>query len=397
MWTFIVCSALYLSISSASKDFSTPTGGLHPFAPSYTNGSHHQEFALIGPPLEEINDSQKSPTGLAVDSAHNLYLTYPLNTGQTADNVVKCTSYNEEQPWPSRTMQNCTAGQDPSTCFINVQNIVRDDRGRLWVIDSGIPYNATPTTNAMYGGAKLISFNETAAEQLRTYIIPNSLLSHRMNMNDMRVNSSLAGREGYVFITDASKNSSLLAVDLENGNAVRRLFNMSIVRADENYVGTYNGEPIYSWNGTQKGHLTTAADGIALASGNLYWGFLASRRFYYISQEVFVDTNKSDDEILAAVQDPGQCASEQAGFSADDQGRVYIAASEQNAIYYVDVLESGVKTTVNGHQPGGTGPLPASDYVVKTLAGSIWKFQGMDRKRTSRMNGRKSSLYIRNL
>lgn len=214
--------------------------------------------------IEKTHDSQKSPTGLAGDSAHNLYLTYPCNTGQTADDVGKCTSHNEEQPWPSRTMQTCIAGQDPSTCFINIQNIVRIDRGRPWVIESGIPYNATPTTNAIHRGAKLISFNETTAEQLCTYIIPHSLLSHRLNMDDMRVNSCLGGREGYAFITDASKNSSLLAVDLENGNAVRRLFNTSVVRADENYVGTYNGEPIYSWTGTQKGHLTTAADGIAL-------------------------------------------------------------------------------------------------------------------------------------
>ena len=83
-------------------------------------------------------------------------------------------------------------------------------------------------------------------------------------MNDMRVNTTAGGRDGYAFVTDASKNSSLLAVDLENGSAVRRLFNRSVVRADENYVGSYGGELIYTWNGTQKSHLTTAADGIAL-------------------------------------------------------------------------------------------------------------------------------------
>ena len=105
----------------------------------------------------------------------------------------------------------------------------------------------------------------------------------------------------------------------------------------------------------------------AIASGNLYWGVLASRRFYYVSQETFVDSTKTDAEIFAAVQNPGQCASEQAGFSADDQGRVYIAASEQNSIYYVDTLESQVNVTVNGNPPGGSGLIPAEDYVVKTL------------------------------
>jgi len=376
---------VHSALASASNDLDTPQGNYRPFGPGYTNGAYPQDFALVGPALEAVHDSQKPSTGLAVDSTHKLYLTYPRNSGSTPDNVVICTSFNEEKPWPNRSIQNCSAGQDPSTCFINVQNIVRDDRGRLWVVDSGIPYHSTPTADAIYGGAKLMSFNESTAEKLRTYVIPRNLLSNRMNMNDMRVNTTLGGRSGYAFITDASRNSSLLAVDLENGRATRRLFNTSVVRADEKYVGTYDGELIYTWNGTKRGHLTTAADGIALgkchvlvgthevkltpleASGNFYWGVLASRRFYYISQEVLVDESKSDGEILAAVQDPGQCGSEQAGFSADDQGRVYIAASEQNAIYYVDTLTSQVNRTVNGNQPSGSGPLSADDYVVKTL------------------------------
>lgn len=80
-----------------------------------------------------------------------------------------------------------------------------------------------------------------------------------------------------------------------------------------------------------------------------------------------MDKAKTDAEILAAVQNPGQCGSEQAGFSADDRGRVYIAASEQNAIYYVDTVESQVNDTINGNQPGGSGMIAAENYVVKTL------------------------------
>jgi hypothetical protein len=260
----ILNSFAFVATSSAVGYFETPSDGYRPFGPGYTIGAYPQDFALVGPSLEAIHDSQKPSTGLAVDSVHNIYLTYPRNSGQTPSNVVICTSFHDEAPWPNASIQNCTASQDPSTCFINVQNVVRDDRGRLWVVDSGIPYNASPDADALFGGAKLMSFNETTAEHLRTYVIPGDLLSYRMNMNDMRVNTTLGGREGYAFITDASRNSSLLAVDLEDGSAVRRLFNTSVVRADEKYVGSFGGELIYTWNGTQKGHLTTAADGIAL-------------------------------------------------------------------------------------------------------------------------------------
>ncbi|KAH7414309.1 major royal jelly protein-domain-containing protein [Phaeosphaeria sp. MPI-PUGE-AT-0046c] len=365
-WYLLLSSTLFVRCI-ADAYFDTPPGGFRPFGPGYTYGAFPQDFSIVGPSLEAIHDSQRPSTGLAVDVNHNLYLTYPRNAGQTPSNVVICTSFNDEKPWPNAAMQNCTSGQDPSTCFINVQNVIRDDKGRLWVVDNGIPAGSPAGSNATYGGAKLMSFNETTAEHIRTYPIPQEFLAHGMNMNDMKVNASLGGREGYAFVTDASVNSSLVAIDLENGSGVRRLFNTSVVRADEKYVGSHDGELIYLWNGTKRGHITTAADGITLASGNFYWGVLASRRFYFISQETLVNTNLTDAQVLTAVQDPGQIASEQAGFTSDDRGRVYIAASEQNAIYYVDTVKSEQNMTVNDNPPGGTGLVPTADYVVKTL------------------------------
>jgi hypothetical protein len=117
----------------------------------------------------------------------------------------------------------------------------------------------------------------------------------------------------------------------------------------------------------------TGSDGIALASGNVYRCVLASCRFYFISQEVIVNRSLFDAEVLAMVRDPGQCGAEQAGFTADDKGRVYILASEHNAIFYVDTLLASVKETINGVTPGGSNKLeavPAANYVVRDLAGS---------------------------
>lgn len=103
------------------------------------------------------------------------------------------------------------------------------------------------------------------------------------------------------------------------------------MKADANFVGVYNGNPIYCWNGTQRVFCNTASDGIALQSGNVYWGVLASRRFYYVSQKILMDFTASDAAVLAAVQDPGEMGSEQAGFTADDQGRVFMMTSEVSA------------------------------------------------------------------
>jgi hypothetical protein len=105
----------------------------------------------------------------------------------------------------------------------------------------------------------------------------------------------------------------------------------------------------------------------------VYWGVLASRRYYYVSQAALVDDSISDEELRSYVQDPGQCGTEQAGLTADDKGRVYITASEHNAIFYVDTLQAAVNFTVNGVPPGSSNPLepvPVENYVVKTLVRS---------------------------
>ena len=361
----MLLSGLLLASIASAKYFPI-TGEYRPFGPGYNYGAYDEDFTVVGSELEAVHDSQTPPTGLAVDNSHNLYLTYPRNMGQTPNNVVICTDFDNEKPWPNAKIQNCTQGQDLSTCFVNVQNVVLDSIGQLWIVDSGFPADAEQGANALYGGSKIMSFNETTGDHIRTYVVPKKLLAHQMNANDVRINNTL-GTNGYAFITDESTYASILAINLDDGSAVRRLFNTSVVKADEGYVGSYDGHLIYCWNGTMLDYCTTGADGIALASGNFYWGVLASRRFYYVPQSVVIDTSLSDAEVLAAVQFPGQCATEQAGFTADNKGRVYILASEHNAIYYVDTQQSEVTMTVNDVPPGGSGAVPPDRYVTNTL------------------------------
>ena len=340
---------------------------ISPQSPNSTIGVCPNDFTIIGPTLEAVHESKNPPTGLAVDPSLNIYLTYPRNSGPTPNNVVLCTSYTDEAPWPTASIQNCTAGQNASECFVNVQNVVLDSINQLWIVDSGIPPG---NKSAIPYGSKIMSFT-LQGKLLSTYVIPQALYYDKMNANDVRINNTL-GTKGYAFITDESTAGSLLSINLDDGSVLRRLYNTSVTRADESYVGSYNGEPIYSWNGTNKSFIDTGADGIALQSGNVYWGVLASRRFYYVSQEVMINSSLSDAQILAAVQFPGQLGSEQAGFTADDAGRLYLTASEHNAIYYVDTLQQYVTEKVNGVSAGGSGlaPVKPENYVVKTLARS---------------------------
>lgn len=329
-----------------------------------TNGVCVQDFKIIGGALEAVHESTLAPTGLAVDLDENIYLTYPRNFENGTNAVTVATSFTDEEPWPSAEIQNCQPGQNVSECFINIQNLVLDANGQFWVLDSGIPYKKTAP--AVTGGAKIMQFDSATKELVKTYLFPDDILSSGTNLNDLRINNT-AGTGGFAFLTDASVKGGILAVDLATGGVVKRLAGQPSVMADPGYVGSYNGEPIYCWNGTAKSFCTTSSDGIALQNGQIYWGVLSSRRFYYVPQDVLQNFDATEDEVLAAVQDPGQLGSEQAGFTADDQGRVFLLASEQNAIYYVQTDQSRITEEVNGIPAGGSGPVAAENYYVKTL------------------------------
>ena len=140
-------------VGTAAAQFFDTNGTFRPFGPGYNRGAYPQDFNVVGPALEAVHDSQTPPTGLAVDNDLNIYIAYPRNTGLTHNNVVICTDFNNEKPWPSAEIQNCTSGQDPGTCFVNVQNVVLDSIGQLWIVDSGIPYYTANTSGAqaVYG------------------------------------------------------------------------------------------------------------------------------------------------------------------------------------------------------------------------------------------------------
>ncbi|KAF3764760.1 hypothetical protein M406DRAFT_70721 [Cryphonectria parasitica EP155] len=366
MWPTLVALVSLATTAGAVFPTTCPNPALS--SSNSTNGVCPQDFTIIGDPLEAVHQSTDAPTGLAVDHDLNVYLTYPRNAENSTNNVVICTSFEDEEPWPSAEIQRCADGQDPSTCFINVQNVVLDSLGQMWIVDSGIVYGSSGQAISG-GGAKIMSFNVTTRALIRTYVFPDGILFNKTNLNDVRINNT-AGTGGFAFLTDESPGGGVVAMDLATGGVVKRLNGTHVVMADPTFVGVYDGQSIYCWNGTTKSFCNTASDGIALQSGNVYWGNLASRRFYYVAQAILQDFNATDAEVLAAVQDPGELGSEQAGFTADDQGRVFMLASEQNAIFYVQTDQARVTEEVNGVAPGGSGPVAAKNYYVKTLVRS---------------------------
>ena len=349
-----------------------PTVTQSPFTPvnltQYAQPNSTRDFTVTGPFLELVHELyDEFPTGVAVDLKGRIFVNYPRSSVNASKTVGIVTNFTAEAAWPNDAIQNCQPGQNASTCFVNVQSVVIDStQERMWILDTGIPPGAK---TAVEYGAKIWGFNLITNETIRNYVLPYSISANGTNINDIRFNLSLS-TAGVGFLSE--EQGSLLTLDLGTGVYTRRLFNTSVAIADVGFVGSFDGAPFYGWNGTTRSHLTIGADGIALAAGNVYFGPLASRRLYQVPQTVLVNASLSDAEILAHVESLGQPGSYTEGYTADDQGRVYISTAEQNSISYFNTSLASLtaNTTLNGLKTGMKGVIPASDIQIEPFARS---------------------------
>lgn len=362
-----------LAIPSSAYTFSAyPSSTASPFTPqnltSFTQPSSPNNFTIDGPYLEvvhEIYNLTTFPTGVAVDQDNRIFINFPRSASNNDITLGLADSFNTTVAYPNASIQTCQPGQNVSTCFVNVQSVVIDSAQRIWALDTG----AGPgQTDAVEYGAKIMSFNLTTNEMIDNYVLPYSISANGTSINDVRFNLSMS-TAGVAFLTD--EQGSLVIIDLASHTYTRRLFNTSVVAADELFVGSFDGTPFYEWKGTQRSHVGIGSDGIALANGNLYFAPLASRRLYQINQTVLANASLTDTEILNAVEFIGQVGSYLEGFTADDQGRVYMGTAEQNSITCFNTSISSLtnSTMLNGINASSTnatneGVIPASDIEV---------------------------------
>jgi hypothetical protein len=199
-------------------------------------------------------------------------------------------------------------------------------------------YKITFTTNQIYSssypltyGPKIISFNISTGEAIRTYVFPKNQFYAKLQLNDIRVNTSL-GTGGYAFITDDTKYGSITTIDLDTGDVIRHLYNSTYTSPDPQFITFYNGEVYRAWNGTTASYITSGSNGIALTGGNVYWSVKASYRWYFVSQETLIRKNITDEEIAKEIQIPGSLPSETAGYTADDRGRLYLTPASVSSL-----------------------------------------------------------------
>jgi len=278
---------------------------------------------VYGPPLEIVHlYYDQWPTGIAVSSTGRMFSNYPPFLDPTDNNytVAELTGYSTETPYPNLEMNQPPGGRinyttiPPTSAaspnhFTGVQSVVIDPADRLWILDTGRTSSPNGTMlPAAYGGPKLVGVNLTTNEVFTTIVFSTVAAPADSYLNDVRfdLNPSLtASGQGIAYITDSSPegDNAIVVVDLGTGEAWRHLANIPAVSAEEQFVPSVWGQPIYS-NGTVPNtpisFLDFGADGIAISAdaSTLYWSTTGGRRLWSVPT-ANLNSNAPYSEVLA--------------------------------------------------------------------------------------------------
>jgi sugar lactone lactonase YvrE len=221
--------------------------------------------------------------------------------------------------------------QNITMTFISVQSVVADGRGTLWILDTAAPNFSEP----IKGGAKLVAVDLETNTIRKVYNFTEDVVLPTTYLNDVRFDFRV-GKAGYAYITDSSSKGpgAIIVVDLENGNAFRRLNGANSTSPDPYFLPKVEGEVLMNRNKDgSTSPFRLASDGIAISPDGklLFFCPLTSRYLFSISTEALRDRTISDMDLLYHVKYWGEKGASD-GMITDAKGNIYAGDYENNSI-----------------------------------------------------------------
>jgi sugar lactone lactonase YvrE len=285
------------------------------------------------------------PTGVTVSETGRIFICFPKwgdDVKFTVAEIVK----GKLQPYPSLET-NLVNSKNITQSFISVQSVVADGRGTLWVLDTAAPNFSEP----IIGGAKLVAVDLETNKIRKVYTFSEDVVLPTTYLNDVRFDFRV-GKAGYAYITDSSSRGpgAIIVVELENGNAFRRLNGAKSTSPDPYILPKVEGEILMNRNiDGSTSPFRLASDGIAISPDGkvLFFCPLTSRHLFSISTEVLRDRTIPDKDLIYHVEYWGEKGASD-GMFTDAKGIVYAGDYENNSIR--KILPNGTMETI-AHDP----------------------------------------------
>ncbi len=273
------------------------------------------------------------PTGVTVAADGRIFVNFP-RWGDAVPFTVGELRDGEVRPFPDAAT-NVFDPDRPAETLSSVQSVVVGPAGRLWLLDTAAPSFAEP----LDGAAKLVAVDLATNQVAQTIVLPPDVVLDTTYLNDVRFDLT-EGEAGIAYITDSSTNGpgGIIVVDLQTGEAWRKLSGHPSTSPDPDFVGVVEGQRLaIRQPGQPPQPFRVASDGIALSAdgATLYYSPLSSRHLYSVPTDLLRDRQASEETLAQAVTDLGEKGASD-GLESDAQGRVYATDYENNAIHRRD-------------------------------------------------------------
>lgn len=201
------------------------------------------------------------PTGVTVSETGRIFVCFPKWGDDVKFTVAEIVG-DQLRPYPNLEA-NLANPENIANSFISVQSVVADGRGTLWVLDTGAPNFSVP----IKGGAKLVDVDLKNNKLRKVYNFTEDVILPTTYINDVRFDFRV-GKAGYAYITDSSSKGpgAIIVVDLENGNAFRRLNGANSTLPDPYFLPKVEGQILMNRNKDGSTYpFRMASDGIAIS------------------------------------------------------------------------------------------------------------------------------------
>lgn len=291
--------------------------------------------------LRPVATFEDEATGVAVSETGRVFVSFPRWNKDVATSVAEVGRDGRLSPYPDarwNSWRNATATRTtPGDHWVNVQSVVADGRGGLWVLDPGAPNGE----KVIPGAPKLVKIDLASNRVVQVIAFGMDAAPQGSYLNDVRFTPD--GRTA--FITDSGARGALVVVDLASGTARRALDGHPSTQPEPDIEVLIDGRPLRRPDGRRP---EFAADGIALSrdGGQLYWQALTGKTLYRIATAELTRPDATEVSIAQAVQRVAENRVAD-GLLMTRDGRLMITAPELDAVKVMDPGGGTITTLIS--------------------------------------------------
>ena len=274
--------------------------------------------------VARFQDDQPSSVAVAEDG--RVFVGFPWWSKRPEHAVIEIAPDGSTRPFPSHSWNDWDGRGGPSALmgFVCAQAMFVDEANHLWVLDAGNPRNQAGVVTA---GPKIfkIDLDDDSIAQI-FYIDHKRSLSDDAYLSDFRVDEE----NGVAYIADAGRGG-IFVYDLKTRQSHTALLDDASTKADPAVTPRVGSS---DWRGLFGVRPRVHVSSVELSNDGeyLYYHALTARRLYRVPTALLRDERATSGQLASAVEPMGGFGSTIDGMWLDDEGNLYAAAIEDDAI-----------------------------------------------------------------